>query len=522
MTETSLKELEKYELNGKWKDFKVEQAYYGNKVFIYNQKSPLIEALQKQNEMNCDNLYVRSHEFPPTKDPKNPDEYLSGKRQYFICSHREYYNCVKSMLVPFRNCYEMVQENRPCNGYIDIDKAHTINEINHEDNVNKNVDNAFAELLVCMEDLIKSKSLTDNDWNFSFNDIRINTSISDSSKKQSRHVVFHFPEDRMFNSLEDAGRFFKDCVEYSIIRNNPDKQEREERDSMKSPIFFKTMVTDRTVGKDGDKVESVESMIDRSVYNKNRNMRSIMNCKSYDVAANMPPKPFLIPKCNHTNPSHQTVAECPYSQNMENLENISESLFMANSIMFVPLNKETGEPVPIRKLHWPTSLFDLDKEKNMRKQSNMGQKKLKLTERDESDNQFQIQQEEEEDANENNEELREIYRKLRDLIANSISDKIGGFYQCDGVKNVYGNGTSFSLAFRGYKICPYDKIKQSHKSNQVFFSVVLGYPCPVVFIKCLDPECQSKTPCMSEILEITKYTDEIKQIMNELIEKTIY
>jgi len=517
MTETSLKELEKYELNGKYKDFKVQQAYYSDKISLFNQKSPLVDALQKQKAMNCDNLFVRSHEFQPAIDPKNPSEYLSGKRQYFLCSHRQYFTCVKAMIPHYRNCYEMVQENCPCNGYIDIDKAHTSAEINNSDNLDKNVDNAFAELLICMEDLIKSKSVTDKDWQFDFCDVRINTSISDSNKKQSRHIVFHFPDDRMFNSLEDAGRFFKDCVEYSVIRNNGGGGGggEEERDQMKSPIFYKTMVTDRTVGKDGDKIESVESMIDRSVYNKNRNMRSIMNCKSFDVK-NMPQKPFLIPKCNHIDPPHTSLADCPYSQITEKLENIPESLFMANSIMFIPLNKATGEPVPIKKLQWPTSLFDLDKEKNARKSAMVGQKRLKLSDgKNEKEMEYETQFEE-------NEELREIHRKLRNHLANSISDKIGPLYPFDGVKSIHDDGSNFSLVYRGYRSCPYDKNKGSHKSNHVFFNALLSYPYPVVFIKCLDEECKARNEKMGEVLEISKYKDEIKQTMEELIENTYF
>ena len=176
-------------------------------------------------------------------------------------------------------------------------------------------------------------------------------------------------------------------------------------------------------------------------------MRSIMNCKSFDVK-NMPQKPFLIPKCNHIDPPHTSLADCPYSQITEKLDNIPESLFMANSIMFIPLNKATGEPVPIKKLHWPTSLFDLDKEKNARKSAMVGQKRLKLSDgKNEKEMEYETQFEE-------NEELREIHRKLRNHLANSISDKIGPLYPFDGVKSIHDDGSNFSLVHRGYRSCP--------------------------------------------------------------------
>ncbi len=168
-------------------------------------------------------------------------------------------------------------------------------------------------------------------------------------------------------------------------------------------------------------------------------------------------------------------------------------------------------------MHWPTSLFDLDKEKNKRKQNTTNQKKLNFPNKQSTEGQAQIEDEDEED-----DELRKVHHKLRDLITNSISDKIGPFYSCDGIKNIYDNGSCFNIAFRGYRECPYDLNKQRHKSNHVFFNVLLDYPTPIIFIKCLDGDCIAANPIMAEKLEITKYIDEIKQTMTELIEKTIF
>jgi hypothetical protein len=434
-------------------DVLVDAAYLDPVVLQqFGGYQPLASALQYLDSLKNPHLCIRSKEYPPRPDPNNPTEYIWGARGYFICSYRKAHVYVTRDIMPanLRNCYEMVHEHRPVNGYIDCDKAHGKAEREHPSNAGKDVDHAIAELYRCMQLLIDEARPEDGDWAFALKDATVNTSISDSDKKQSRHVVFHFPGMRMFETFEHAGAFFKDAVALSR-KNNPD-----------SPIFYTTKITDRTVGKDGPKVESVESMVDLGVYNKNRNMRFVGNCKSSPLNA-VAKRPFLVPKCNHVEcGGGEGGAACPYATR------IPESLFLANSIMFVPL--VNGAPASPVLLRW-TPRYDED----------AVQKRMHaLIERAAVPQRLRVEHED------GGGERDDVKRMMRLTVA-AIQREIGNIYTCS-IKNKFENGT-FSVTADNYKKCPYNGIKDEHIHNHCYFVVHLYYPTPTVFIKCLDPEC---------------------------------
>lgn len=434
----------------------VKRAYFETGKIIspppsQDASSPLQSALSLQRNLHTPNLLLRAEEIPET----------NGARSFFICSHRQFYERIKNRQPRHaRNFHEIVQEGCPVNGFIDLDMY---GEFVDDDSA---VDAAMECIAESIDMLVIELEGKDG-WDFdALSDIRINTAISDSDHKKSRHVVIHFPGNRMFKSVVDAYYFFSDVLAVSLVRFDNDMDE--------CPLFYMHNQTRKC-------------MLDMSVYTLNHNFRALGCCKPGG-----PDKPFMLPKCNHADGTCGGD-QCPYTKG---IEHVPESLFMANSVMFVPLDRASGVPVKGRELTWRPTYCKTAIEKYNRTHG------IRLTAA----------------ANLPHSDTFTAWCQMtRELVQRTL----GTMHPCK-ITRVHDSRTIIISALR-YRVCPYGRAGGVHQNNHVYFLASMDFPQPRVTIKCHDPECATAfADKMTSVLAFPATEQQLIGTIQEVTEKILY
>eukprot|EP01129_Flabellula_baltica_P000571 TRINITY_DN10558_c0_g1_i1.p1 TRINITY_DN10558_c0_g1~~TRINITY_DN10558_c0_g1_i1.p1 ORF type:complete len:450 (+),score=69.60 TRINITY_DN10558_c0_g1_i1:29-1351(+) len=166
----------------------------------------------------------------------------SGARVFVACSYLKFSDIYETIPQYYRNFYEIIRKDVPCYLYFDIEFSKLENEFLNGDAILRYfLDFLFVEIYKCFQ----------KETNMS------HVIILDSStdKKFSKHLIV---KNLVFNSNENAGQF----VTYLMRRIKLQKDDNPKLDT----LFVKSG-------------ESIVSIIDESVYSKNRNFRIYQSSK---------------------------------------------------------------------------------------------------------------------------------------------------------------------------------------------------------------------------------------------------
>lgn len=421
-----LNDVSAFDLNANLEtlDYPTDKIYFSSDIHWFIKKpadnvKKIDAAIKYIQESEIQGLKVFSQECQPYE--KN-GKLMWGARNYLVCSWSKYYDLIfKETVDPnLRNFYEVILWE-PVNLYLDCDKRHGEFERNLQPE--KSVAAAMDEILKCFEIICNG-----NGWGFTWGQVKMSTLIADTEKKQSRHVVFHFPGNRMFRNFDDVDRFVEAAIKLSVERHGGSKDA--------SPLYFKTYETNRKT-----KEEELVTicMIDNSVYSQKRNFRSCGNAKACEKGKTV--KGVLMPINGMT---------------------LTRNVFLSHAITFIPLDQE-GVPIKPILVSFGEPCENVAKIPKQILEVQDGQIELKFT------------------------ETQSISaRKLFENISLCIQAQIG--YQCEISNNHFTD--SIALVATRMRECPYKN--EAHHSNHVFFQVFLNFPHPIIFYKCMNDICKLK------------------------------
>lgn len=451
----------------------VHRIYFDtDKIDFFHTQQEAIDFIERSG---IKGLKMFNHEYVPFDVIENGETVeKKGTRKFFVCSWQKYFNYVRD--IPNQNnrsCYEMICYE-PCHIYLDAD--YDLTDFTKENNPTKSVATAIVEFMECFRIFCETRQIEDPDdefWQFSFDDVRLMTGISDTEIKQSRHVIIVLPNGRMFHNFNHVKRVVNDVVQLSIERHLNDVTVDAAGGKLcNSPLMFNTMVLNR---KTHQREATVASFFDKSVYTKYRNMRSLYNQKSCHVGET---KGVLLPKCVH-------FIECSYEKphcDIEFEEIPPEELmtelevFIGNCATFIPLDKETCKPMELLIGKYKSAVGDEKDEiskagikqfmqPNPNNNSGIGDSITPFIYKPVTCG------------------LQAVFDAYQSYLARQMGTRI---------EMVPGSGsiTGCALFSTRSKDCPYKG--SSHENTHMQMSVVIGYPLPRVYYKCLVDQCKSK------------------------------
>lgn len=403
---------------------------------------------------------------------KNEMTVKKGQRHFTFMSYRAMFMLIKSVAPDQRHYYERVHNGWPCNFFVDLDF-----ELKHVKSGSIDLEKVQDFLWHCcklvLEDLRINKI---EGFNFDVGKIWWSVLYGNRPGKQSRHLLMHLPENKMFRNYEDCYIFYNLVIEKSkkIFPNIED-----------NILFY--LDADTT-----DEYKVWNCIVDNSVYSKDRDMRMIGNVKNQ--LDGVEKNGYLYPKCRHDENISCVDAKCSYRVN----HNFSASEFLENMICFLPRG-ENGKPIEpeLLKLNIvSTTLEKIFQDYNI--------KKIKRSNNNEDDpisnfkrtkvNEKKIQQENEVSETFKNIQREDIFGRKKKIfyeISKLIQKQLGVYCEVSrGGKFDSDPVTAFISTH--CSVCPYIlKLKNEikHKSNHIGLIVSLDFPLPLIKITCTDELC---------------------------------